>query len=94
MSVGFGGNFLNVCSIPYYMGTERITSDPHILFGKPVIRGTRIPVELIVEKFADGETLESILRSYPQLKKEDIASALEFAAQVLRNDVVYPVEAA
>jgi len=76
------------------MGTARITSDPHILFGKPVIRGTRIPVELIVEKFADEETVESILRSFPQLKKEDIAAALEFAAQALRNDIVYPVEAA
>jgi uncharacterized protein (DUF433 family) len=76
------------------MGTERITSNPNILFGKPVIRGTRIPVELIVEKFADGETVESILQSYPHLKKEDIASALEFAAQVLRSDIIYPVEAA
>ncbi len=76
------------------MGTERITSDPRILFGKAIIRGTRIPVDLIVEKFADGETMESILLSYPQLKKEDISSALEFAAQVLRNDIIYPVEAA
>ena len=76
------------------MGTERITSNPGILFGKPVVRGTRIPVEIIVEKFADGETVETILKSYPQLKKEDIAAALEFAAQALRNDVIYPFEAA
>jgi uncharacterized protein (DUF433 family) len=73
------------------MDTSRIVSDPNILFGKPTIRGTRIPVELIVEKLADGETVESILVSYPKLTKEDILAALDFAAQVLRSDVVYPV---
>jgi len=70
-----------------------ITSDPKILFGKPVIRGTRIPVELIIEKFADGETIESILTSFPQLSKEEIFAALDFAAQALKSDVVYPIEA-
>lgn len=75
------------------MENMRISSDPQILFGKPVIRGTRIPVELIVEKYADGETVESILKSYPQLSKEDLFAALDFAAQILRSDVVYPVNA-
>jgi uncharacterized protein (DUF433 family) len=73
------------------MDTSRIVSDPNILFGKPTIRGTRIPVELIVEKLADGDTVESILTSYPKLTKEDILAALDFAAQVLRSDVVYPI---
>ncbi len=73
------------------MDTPRIVSDPNILFGKPTIRGTRIPVELILEKLADGETVDAILSSYPKLTKEDISAALDFAAQALRNDVVYPV---
>lgn len=72
---------------------NRIVSDPNILFGKPAIRGTRIPVELLVEKLADGETMEAILGSYPQLTKEDILAALDFAARVLKSDSVYPIEA-
>lgn len=75
------------------MNDEMIVSDPDVMMGKPVIAGTRITVELILEKLAAGETAEQILESYPQLSKESINSALEFAARVLRADVIYPVTA-
>ena len=68
-----------------------ITSDPKVMMGKPVITGTRITVELILEKLAAGETIEQILESYPHLTREGILAALAFAAQALRADVIYPV---
>ena len=68
-----------------------IQSDPSIMMGKPVIAGTRISVELILEKLAAGETLEQILEAHPQLNREAIQAALAFAAEALRADVVYPL---
>lgn len=59
--------------------------------GKPVIAGTRIPVELILEKFAAGETVEQLLDAYPRLTEESIRAAFLFAAQALRADVIYPI---
>ena len=61
------------------------------MMGKPVIVGTRITVELILQKLAAGETVEQILDAHPRLTKEAIQGALAFAAGVLRSDVVYPV---
>ena len=55
---------------------SRITIDPEILAGKPIIKGTRIPVKLILDLLANGWTTEEILENYPQLKKEDITAAL------------------
>ena len=72
------------------MDTKLIESNPSIMMGKPVIVGTRIPVELILEKFATGETIEQLLEEYPRLTEEGIRAALYFASQVLRADVVYP----
>jgi uncharacterized protein (DUF433 family) len=69
-----------------------ITSDPAIMMGKPVVNGTRITVELILEKLAAGETVEQILSAHPQLTQESIRAALAFAAEALKADVVYPVE--
>jgi uncharacterized protein (DUF433 family) len=69
-----------------------ITSDPAIMMGKPVVGGTRITVELILEKLAAGETVEQILSAHPQLTQESIRAALAFAAEALKADVVYPVE--
>lgn len=60
--------------------------------GKPVIAGTRITVELILEKFAAGESENEILEDYPHLSHEAIRAALAFAAQALRADVVYPIK--
>ncbi|WP_054936610.1 DUF433 domain-containing protein [Neomoorella humiferrea] len=62
--------------------------------GKPVVAGTRIPVDLILEKLAAGETVEQIIRAHPRLTEEAIRAALAFAAQAIRADVVYPVEEA
>ena len=71
-----------------------IVSDPAVMMGKPVIKGTRITVELILEKLAAGETIEQILEAYPHLTREGIQAALSFAAEVLRSDVVYPTDEA
>jgi uncharacterized protein (DUF433 family) len=68
-----------------------IISDPTVMMGKPVIAGTRITVELILEKLAAGETVEQILDAHPRLTREVIQAALAFAAEALRADVVYPV---
>jgi uncharacterized protein (DUF433 family) len=73
------------------MQKKLIVSDPKIMMGKPVIAGTRITVEMILEKLSAGETVESILEAHPRLTREAIRAALAFAAQALRADVVYPV---
>lgn len=72
------------------MDTERILSDPAVMMGKPVVAGTRIPVELILEKLSAGETFDQIIEAHPRLTREGILAALRFAAQALRADVVYP----
>ncbi len=59
--------------------------------GKPVVAGTRITVEIILEKLSAGETVEQILEAHPRLTREGIRAALAFAAQAIRADVVYPV---
>jgi uncharacterized protein (DUF433 family) len=61
----------------------RIEIDPDIMVGKPVVRGTRITVELIVRRFADGYTLADILEDYPPLTAEDVTAALAFAADAV-----------
>ncbi len=71
---------------------ERINADPKIMFGKPVIKGTRIPVELILEKLALGESMEYLLKAYPRITREDIAACLFFAQHSVKNDVVYATE--
>jgi len=88
--------FLKCCNTLQYRGKvedwkSRITVDPEILAGKPIIKGTRIPVELILDLLANGWTTEEILENYPQLKKEDITAALKYAAQVLKEEKVYPL---
>ncbi len=61
---------------------ERIIVDPHIMCGKPVIKGTRIPVYLIVNLVAAGYSFEKIREAYPNLQKEDIEAALRFAGSL------------
>ena len=70
---------------------QRIEIDPKVMVGKPVIRGTRIPVELILEKLAAGLSSEDLRRSYPRLAAEDISAALLFAAQSLHADPYMPL---
>ena len=67
--------------------TERIEIDPNIMLGKPVIRGTRIPVELIVRKLSEGATEADLLDAYPRLVIEDIRAALAYAADSLGHVV-------
>ncbi|TEU10721.1 MAG: DUF433 domain-containing protein [Anaerolineales bacterium] len=73
------------------MQRKLIVSDPAVMMGKPVIAGTRITVELVLEKLAAGETIEQILDAHPRLTREAIQAALTFAAEALRADVVYPI---
>jgi len=68
---------------------NRITVDSKILVGKPVIKGTRIAVEFILELLANGWTVDDILKNYPQLKKEDVTAALKYATEVLKKERVY-----
>jgi uncharacterized protein (DUF433 family) len=73
------------------MRKELITSDPKTMMDKPVIAGTRITVELILEKLAAGENVEQILKAHPRLSEEGIRAALGFASEALKADVVYPL---
>jgi uncharacterized protein (DUF433 family) len=68
-----------------------IESNPKIMFGKPVIKGTRITVELILQKIADGESVDAILSSYPHLSREQILACVAFAKKSLSLETVYPL---
>ena len=69
-----------------------ITSDPAVMLGKPVIAGTRITVESILERLGAGETITQLLEAHPRLTLPGIQAALSFAAAALRSDAVYLVE--
>jgi uncharacterized protein (DUF433 family) len=69
---------------------DMIQSNPAVMMGKPVIAGTRITVESVLERLAAGETVEQILKAHPRLSNESIQACLAFAAEALRADVVYP----
>lgn len=73
------------------MNEHLISSDPDVMMGKPVVAGTRITVDLILEKLAAGETVEALLAAHPRLAREGVAAALDFAARALRADVIYPI---
>jgi len=73
------------------MKHHNIQSHPDIMMGKPVIVGTRITVESILEKLGAGETPEQIVTAHPRLTLEDVRAAAAFAAKALRADVVYPL---
>lgn len=70
---------------------ERITVNPKVLTGKPIIKGTRIAIEFILELLANGWTTEEILKNYPQLRKEDIVASLKYATEILTEEKVYPL---
>lgn len=76
------------------MNKDLIISDPLIMMGKPVIVGTRITVELILEKLAAGESYKAIVSAHPALTMESIYAALDFAARALKADVIYPIREA
>ena len=71
---------------------SRITFNPNILGGKPIIKGTRISVEFILELLSSGMSFDDILKEYKHLKKEDILEALDYASKVIkREEVISPV---
>jgi uncharacterized protein (DUF433 family) len=71
---------------------ERVILDPKVLAGKPVVKGTRISVELIVDLLANGWTQDQILDSYPQLTTDDIRACLAYASEILHAEKVYPIK--
>lgn len=73
------------------MSEQMIQSNPAVMMGKPVIAGTRVTVELILEKLGAGETIEQILEAHPRLTRDGILAAMRFGAAALRADVAYPV---
>ena len=66
--------------------TDRIEINPKIMLGKPVIRGTRITVELVLRKLAEGATENDLLDAYPHLKKQDLHAAMAYAADTLAHE--------
>jgi uncharacterized protein (DUF433 family) len=72
---------------------SRIAVDPQVLVGKPVVKGTRLAVEFILELLANGWTEEEIFRNYPGLTREDIQACLAYASAVLKAERVYPLSA-
>jgi uncharacterized protein (DUF433 family) len=71
---------------------DRIVIDPDVLAGKPIIKGTRLAVEFIIEILANGWSHEDILKNYPGLTSEDILACLSYASAVLHAEKVYPLE--
>ena len=73
------------------MATQGIKSDPDVMMGKPVVEGTRITVESILDELGAGQTIEQLLEAHPRLTREGVLAAVRFGAEVLRADVAYPV---
>jgi uncharacterized protein (DUF433 family) len=73
------------------MARARLVSDPDVMMGKPVVEGTRITVELILEKLSAGESIEQILDAHPTLTRDGIQAAMRYAVDVLRSDVILPI---
>jgi uncharacterized protein (DUF433 family) len=73
------------------MATQAITSDPEVMMGKPVVEGTRITVESILDELGAGRTIEQLLEAHPRLTRDGVLAAVRFGAEVLRADVAYPV---
>ena len=71
--------------------TGRIEINPLVMQGKPVIRNTRIPVELLLRKLAEGATVEDLLDAYPRLTKEDIQACLAYAADTIAHEETHGV---
>lgn len=71
---------------------QYIVADPAVMLGKPVVSGTRITVESVLERLAAGETIDQLLDAHPRLSRDGVLAALAYAAETLRSDTVYPVE--
>ena len=71
---------------------HRIETKPDVMLGKPVIKGTRIPVELLVRKMGEGASVQDLLDAYPNLREQDIQAALIYAADTLANELTIYLE--
>jgi len=71
---------------------DRIEINPDIMLGKPVIRGTRIPVELVLRKLAEGASQDELIDAYPSLTPEDIKAALAYAARTIAHEEIHPID--
>ena len=74
------------------MQQPKIISDPNIMMGKPIITGTRITVEHILEQLAGGRTIEQILEAHPHITREEVQTAITYAAESVRLDHTYPLK--
>ena len=74
--------------------TDRIEVNPDVMLGKPVIRGTRIPVELLLRKLSEGASEADLLEAYPQLIRDDIHAAMRYAADTLAHEEVVFIDKA
>ena len=72
---------------------DRIVVDPEILVGKPVVRGTRVPVELVLKRLAEEVDLRKLFEAYPRLTPEDVRACLEYAQALVEGEEVYPTPA-
>lgn len=72
---------------------DRIIVDPEILVGKPVVRGTRIPVELVLKRLARDLDMETLFRAYPRLTREDVKACLAYAQALVEGEEVFPSSA-
>lgn len=70
---------------------KRIVVNPKVMVGKPVIKGTRVPVYEIVERVAQGQTFEEILEDFPRITKEDVKAALMYAGKLVEGEEIFPV---
>jgi uncharacterized protein (DUF433 family) len=73
---------------------DRIEVNPSVMQGKPVVRGTRIPVELLIRKLSEGATFEELLDAYPRLKKDDIRACLAYAADTIAHEELHAIDLA
>ena len=71
---------------------ERITVDPHVLAGKPVVKGSRVAVEFVIELLAEGWSEPDIIKNYPRLAPEDIRACLAYARDRLQEEITYPLQ--
>ena len=72
---------------------ERIELNPEVLVGKPVVKGTRLSVQLVIEHLADGWTVEDLVERYPRLTREDVFACLRYASECLALEMAYPIKA-
>jgi uncharacterized protein (DUF433 family) len=72
------------------MAVRHIVSDPEVMMGKPVVEGTRVTVEAILEELGAGEAIEDVVAAHPRLTRDDVLAAMRFGAEALRADVAYP----